>query len=197
MSKTDSKPTVSYARKRKKKSAHLLAESTRRVAVVHEQGGGYQAHSELRKVDSLFSGAMGLDLGLTEGGLQIAVSQDFDPWCVETMRQNTTHPVVAGDIRKLVAQDPSCGFLLGPANIKPGEVFAVVGGPPCQAFSTAGKRRGEQDQRGSLYAQFIHVVEQLRPRFFVMENVKGLLSMLSDPDDEASEPLLRAFPSIM
>jgi len=149
-----------------------------------------------RKVISLFSGAMGLDLGLQEAGLHVAVSQDIDPWCIETMRRNTTHPVIAGDIRKLVADDPSCHFLLNAAGLKKQDVFAIVGGPPCQAYSTAGKRLGKLDERGGLYEQFIQVVDKLCPRFFVMENVKGLVSMPSIPDEKKSDPLLSVILSL-
>lgn len=140
-------------------------------------------------VVSLFSGAMGLDLGLIDAGLYVAVSQDSDKWCVETIRTNG-HVAVEGDIRKLIEADPECNFLLSPAKLKKESVFAVVGGPPCQSFSTAGKRKGVEDERGMLYNQFIHVVETIRPRFFVMENVKGLASMPSDPADKQSAPLI-------
>ncbi|MBD7961657.1 DNA cytosine methyltransferase [Comamonas avium] len=140
-------------------------------------------------VVSLFSGAMGLDIGLMQAGLNVAVSQDYDKWCVETIKKNG-HVGVLGDIRELINQDPSCDFLLKAGKLKKDSVFAVVGGPPCQSFSTAGKRLGVEDERGQLYNQFIHVVDQLRPRFFVMENVKGLASTLVDPGDKQSLPLL-------
>lgn len=140
-------------------------------------------------VVSLFSGAMGLDLGLNAAGLHVAVAQDNDRWCVETMRRNG-HVAVEGDIRGLVAHDPSCDFLLRPGELRRDAVFAVVGGPPCQPFSTAGKRKGVEDARGQLYEEFIKVVTALRPRFFIMENVKGLASMPSDPLDKQSKPVL-------
>lgn len=140
-------------------------------------------------VVSLFSGAMGLDLGLIEAGLSVSVSQDLDKWCIETIQKNG-HASVAGDLKQLITADASCEFLLRPANLKRSQVFAVVGGPPCQAFSTAGKRMGVLDLRGSLYSQFLHVVSVLRPRFFVMENVKGLLSMHVSPKDKKSPLLL-------
>lgn len=140
-------------------------------------------------VISLFSGGMGLDIGLEKAGLHIAVSQDFDKWCAETSRANN-HKVIEGDIRALIQDDPSCKFLLEEAGVKKKDVFAVVGGPPCQAYSTAGRRRGEQDERGQLYRQFIHVVKSVKPRFFVMENVKGLASMYVDKGTCFERPLL-------
>jgi DNA (cytosine-5)-methyltransferase 1 len=140
-------------------------------------------------VISLFSGAMGLDLGLNQAGLRVAVSQDIDPWCIETIRKNQ-HLAVEGDIGELVSQDPKCEFLLSASGVKRKSVFAVVGGPPCQSFSTAGKRLGVSDERGQLYQQFIKVVKAIKPRFFVMENVKGLASMPSIPGDKDSTPVL-------
>lgn len=108
---------------------------------------------------------------------------------METLRKNG-FSAVAGDLRGLVREDPDCDFLLKPAHLSPRDVFAVVGGPPCQAFSTAGKRLGTQDLRGSLYSEFLKVVSSIRPRFFVMENVKGLSSMHVDPSDKGSPLLL-------
>ncbi len=142
-------------------------------------------------VISLFSGAMGLDIGLNEAGLRVAASQDIDRWCVETMRRNG-HNAIEGNICDLVAADPSCGFLLRAAGVSEGSVFAVVGGPPCQPFSTAGKRKGVEDDRGQLYEEFIKVVAALRPRFFIMENVKGLASMPSNPLDKQSKPVIES-----
>jgi DNA (cytosine-5)-methyltransferase 1 len=141
-------------------------------------------------VISLFSGAMGLDLGLNQAGLRVVVSQDVDRWCVETMRRNG-HTAIEGDIRALVAADPSCKFMLRTAGIKKKDVFAVVGGPPCQSFSTAGKRKGVEDERGQLYEEFINVVSALKPRFFIFENVKGLSSMPTNPLDKDSKPVLQ------
>lgn len=140
-------------------------------------------------VVSLFSGAMGLDLGLEQAGLHVAVSQDNDKRCVETIRQNG-HKAVQGDIRALIEDDPTCSFLLEPAGLTNNNVFAVVGGPPCQSFSTAGKRMGVDDARGTLYHQFLHVVQTLAPRFFVMENVKGMASTPSIASEKNSPPVL-------
>ncbi len=122
------------------------------------------------KVISLFSGAMGLDLGLIKAGLDIVVGQDFDANCVETMKANG-HKALGGSISDL----PSSA-LLEIAGMVQGEPFMVCGGPPCQPFSTAGKRLGINDPRGSLFMDFIRVINDVKPRFFVFENVKGLLS---------------------
>lgn len=123
-----------------------------------------------RNVISLFSGAMGLDIGLARAGLNIVIGQDFDKSCVETMQANG-HEVLCGDIREIKAHD-----LLAETGMKVGEPFLICGGPPCQPFSTAGKRLGINDPRGSLFMEFIRMIDYIRPRFFVMENVKGIIS---------------------
>ncbi len=138
-------------------------------------------------VISLFSGAMGLDLGLEAAGLNVRVSTDFDPFCCKTMQINGRN-FVPGDIRKLIAYDPECSFLMRKADLLPGEAFLVVGGPPCQPFSTAGKRLAIADPRGSLFREFCYAVRKVRPRFFVMENVKGILSAALQPIRNGSKP---------
>lgn len=119
---------------------------------------------------SLFSGAMGLDIGLMEAGIKIEIGQDFDAYCVQTMTANG-HRGLLGDIRDITPE-----MLLKEANMKVGEPFLICGGPPCQPFSTAGKRMGINDPRGSLFLDFVRMIDAIRPRFFVMENVKGLMS---------------------
>ncbi len=123
-----------------------------------------------RNVISLFSGAMGLDIGLEKAGLNIKVCQDIDTDCAKTIAANR-HNVICGDITKIEAHT-----LLEKSQLKRGEAFLVCGGPPCQPFSTAGKRLGINDPRGSLFMDFRRVIDYIRPRFFIMENVKGLLS---------------------
>lgn len=119
---------------------------------------------------SLFSGAMGLDIGLEKAGLNVVIGQDVDVTCVKTMRANG-HNVMIGDIRNIHPQQ-----LLDLTGLSVGEPFLICGGPPCQPFSTAGKRLGINDPRGSLFMDFIRMIDYIRPRFFVMENVKGIIS---------------------
>ncbi|MFW6680358.1 DNA cytosine methyltransferase [Lacrimispora sp. AGF001] len=144
----------------------------------------YKDSPSNRDVISLFSGAMGLDIGLTKAGLSVKVGQDFENSCVTTMKANG-HNVLGGDIREIQPQQ-----MLDIAGLKPGEPFLICGGPPCQPFSTAGKRLGINDPRGSLFMDFIRMIDAIRPRFFIMENVKGLMSAplknipLSQRDDK-------------
>ncbi|MCR5259600.1 MAG: DNA cytosine methyltransferase [Desulfovibrio sp.] len=123
---------------------------------------------------SLFSGACGLDLGLERAGIRIAIGQDFAPQCCDTMEANGRR-CIRGDVQSL-----SASALLERTGITRGEPFLVCGGPPCQPFSTAGKRLGVNDPRGSLFADFVRIVNGVRPRFFVFENVKGLVSSAVD-----------------
>ena len=127
-------------------------------------------YADNRDVISLFSGAMGLDIGLEKAGLNVLIGQDFDESCVKTMQVNG-HNVLGGDIREI---DPR--KLLELTGRSVGEPFLICGGPPCQPFSTAGKRLGINDPRGSLFMDFIRMIDYIRPRFFVMENVKGIMS---------------------
>lgn len=123
-----------------------------------------------RDVISLFSGAMGMDIGLAKAGLNIVMGQDIDNDCVETMKANG-YNVLGGNICEINPQK-----ILDLSNLNIGEPFLICGGPPCQPFSTAGKRLGINDPRGSLFMDFIRMIDYIRPRFFVMENVKGIIS---------------------
>ena len=109
-----------------------------------------------RDVISLFSGAMGLDIGLAKAGLNVTIGQDFDTSCVATMRANG-HKVLAGDIRDIDPKD-----LLNKTGLSQGQPFLICGGPPCQPFSTAGKRLGINDPRGSLFMDFIRMIDYIR-----------------------------------
>lgn len=127
------------------------------------------------KVLSLFSGAMGLDLGLEKSGrFEVIACVEKEPAFCDTIRANTKDRDVAvfeGDICDL---DPA--KVMDSLGIKEGQLDLLVGGPPCQSFSTAGRRRTTQDPRGTLLWQFLRLVDAIRPRFFLMENVRGLLS---------------------
>lgn len=124
------------------------------------------------KFVSLFSGAMGLDLGLERAGFDTAVAVEIDADSVRTIRHNRPGlPVVDRSIATTNGDE-----LRALSGIE-GDVPLVVGGPPCQAFSVFGKRQGLDDQRGQMLFEFLRTVDELRPHVFVMENVRGLLSM--------------------
>lgn len=128
---------------------------------------------------SLFSGAMGLDLGLDKTGrFELLACIEKEKSFCDTIRANhrsgRLHPslkIYQDDIGNV---DPL--QVLRDCGIKAGEIDLVVGGPPCQSFSTAGRRGTVQDPRGTLLWEYLRFIEVLRPRFFIMENVRGLLS---------------------
>ncbi len=121
---------------------------------------------------SLFSGALGLDLGLERAGWECVGFNEFDPVACATIRKNRPGVrLFEGDIRGLTAFQV-CSEL----GVRVGELDAVVGGPPCQAFSTAGKRQGLNDARGNVFLHFVDLALDLKPRVVLIENVRGLLS---------------------
>lgn len=121
---------------------------------------------------SFFSGALGLDLGLERAGLRPIAVNEFDPKICDTIRLNRPRlKLYDFDVRHLNAS-----FLCRDLGIERGELFAIVGGPPCQAFSTAGKRLGLNDDRGNVFLHFINLILDLQPKYAIFENVRGLLS---------------------
>jgi DNA (cytosine-5)-methyltransferase 1 len=125
-----------------------------------------------RRLISLFSGAGGMDIGFHAAGFRTAVAVEQDPSCCNTLRQNMPGtPVIEGDITSITTQ-----AILDAAKATPLEIDLVVGGPPCQSFSLAGKRMGMDDPRGMLVLEFLRVVREALPTCFVMENVKGMIN---------------------
>lgn len=124
------------------------------------------------KVLSFFSGAMGLDLGLERAGLSTVLACEFDRACRQTIIANKPDLPLLGDIWEYTASEIRA--LAGLAIDE--EIDVVAGGPPCQAFSTAGARRGFEDVRGNVFLHFIELIRELQPRYAVLENVRGLLS---------------------
>lgn len=123
----------------------------------------------------LFCGAGGLSLGLREAGFQIAAAVDNDPVAIRTYNANIGSHVFSSPIEEISAFD-----LLTKAGLSPGECTLLAGGPPCQGFSL--QRRGSRkDPRNALVLEFLRMIEEIRPRFFLMENVAGLLTKHGSP----------------
>lgn len=122
-------------------------------------------------VISLFSGALGLDLGLERAGFDIRVAVECNSAALATIEAN--RPGIALPRR---VEDLSTEQILRAARLAAAEVTVVTGGPSCQAFSTAGQRGSFEDPRGTLFREFLRVVREAQPQFFVMENVRGILS---------------------
>jgi len=123
------------------------------------------------KTISLFAGAGGCSLGFKQAGYEIRFATDIDPDAVLTYRHNFPGiPCERADIRDLNAET-----LLAKAGLRTGELDVLIGGPPCQGFSSAGVKRSH-DPRNSLVHCYVRLLHELRPKWFVMENVEGLLT---------------------
>jgi DNA (cytosine-5)-methyltransferase 1 len=122
-----------------------------------------------RTID-FFCGAGGLSLGFSQEGFQIDLANDYEDVCIETFKYN--HPevpdnrVILGDIREVVDNLE---------NYIHNDIDVVIGGPPCQGFSSANQQRIIDDPRNELYKYYLKAIEKITPKIVVMENVKGML----------------------
>lgn len=116
------------------------------------------------KIISLFSGAGGLDLGLIQAGNEVVWANDIDKDAVATYKENIGSHIVCDDIKNITIEE------LPDADV-------VVGGFPCQGFSLANRMRTLEDDRNQLYKFFYNTIKIKQPKFFIAENVKGILSL--------------------
>lgn len=117
------------------------------------------------KIVSLFSGCGGLDLGFIQQGFEVIWANDFFKDAVDTYKHNLGDHIHLGDITKINSKDI------------PNDFDVLLGGFPCQGFSIANKKRSMKDERNFLYKEMLRVLKDKKPKYFVAENVKGLLSM--------------------
>ncbi len=127
---------------------------------------------------SLFSGAGGLDIGFERAGFSTVSLCELEPQFAETLRQNqgwlhsdghryfADAAIIQNDIREVAAEQLTHGETID----------CVLGGPPCQAFSSSGKQKSVLDSRGTLVSQFVRIVDEVRPRSFLFENVRGIVT---------------------
>lgn len=116
------------------------------------------------KLISLFAGAGGMDLGFRQAGFDIAIANEYDKNIWATYEQNHANPLLKGDIRQFSEAD------------FPDGCDGIIGGPPCQSWSEAGALRGIDDERGQLFFDYIRILNAKQPKFFVAENVSGMLA---------------------
>ena len=134
-------------------------------------------------VISLFSGCGGLDLGFERAGFKVPVANEFDPTIFETFKVNHPHThLIEGDVRQVTKEDISPYIS--------GEVDGIIGGPPCQSWSEAGALRGIEDARGQLFFDYIRILKEFKPKFFLAENVSG---MLANRHSEAVQNIIKLF----
>lgn len=135
------------------------------------------------KVISLFSGCGGLDLGFERAGFDILVANEFDKTIWATFKANhpNTH-LIEGDVRNVRKEDI--------AEFIDGEVDGIIGGPPCQSWSEAGSLKGIKDSRGQLFFDYIRILKEFQPKFFLAENVSG---MLANRHSDAVQNILQLF----
>lgn len=128
---------------------------------------------------SLFSGAGGLDKGFHNAGFKTIVANEFDSKICPTFRMNFPDvKLIEGDIRKIDSSE------------FPNDILGIIGGPPCQSWSEGGALRGIDDPRGQLFYDYIRVLKDKQPLFFVAENVSG---MLANRNAQAVSSFLRLF----
>lgn len=162
-------------------NTHSSANGTYRNGASHGNGVKQKAKANgaqakllpHRDYISLFSGAMGLDIGLERAGFNCVVSNEIDTLAVETIKLNSPAlPVIADSVEQVTLKTLSkaAGFNVAGIDL-------LAGGPPCQAFSVFGQRRGLHDGRGRMIFEFFRLVGEVRPKTFLMENVRGLHSM--------------------
>jgi len=131
---------------------------------------------------SLFSGGGGMDIGFEVAGFKTYCCVENDPHSCITLRTNRDIGINTGIHGFLdsavVLEDNVCNIdakkIIEVANLKKGEISLIYGGPPCQAFSVFGKRKGLEDDRGILLWEFVRIINDLRPEAFILENVLGL-----------------------
>jgi DNA-cytosine methyltransferase len=136
------------------------------------------------KVISTFAGGGGSSLGYKWAGFEELLAIEWEQNAVETLRANFNFPTWQRDICSITAEE-----IFSFCKINKGELDVLDGSPPCQGFSTAGKRN-LNDKRNDLFQQFIRLIVDLQPKVFVMENVTGIVSVGSTTERSLRKPTI-------
>lgn len=136
----------------------------------------------------LFAGCGGLSLGFEMAGFNIPLAIERDEWAAETYKYNHPNTTV---LTKDITQIYDFESLL-PSNLV---IDGIIGGPPCQGFSLSGNR-DKNDPRNSLFMDFVRFVNYYKPKFFVMENVTGILSMSTKNGESVKDVILKEYKNI-
>lgn len=125
----------------------------------------------------LFCGAGGLALGFIWAGWTPIIGNDIDSYAVETHKRNLGGEAIVGDINNQEVHDAIVESAIAAKKTNPSLPLFVLGGPPCQGFSTANTRRGAEDMRNWLFKAYVSIVKAIKPDGFVFENVRGILNL--------------------
>lgn len=132
----------------------------------------YMADKNSPKIVDFFCGAGGMSLGFSQNGFKVVLANDIEEACTETYSFNHLEipksRIITDDIRLIVENINDYIYE---------DVDVIIGGPPCQGFSMANRQRLIDDPRNILYKYYVKGIEIIKPKFFIMENVKGMLSV--------------------
>lgn len=164
--------SLSFYYKNKKETNYVLKKfynSYRRIKQEERK------NSNKPKIIDLFCGAGGFSWGFVREGYQIELANDIEPSTIETYKYNhpdlNSNKILSGDIKEIVE------------NIEKhvsSDIDVIIGGPPCQSFSSANQQRVIDDPRNILYKYYVKAVEKIRPKFILMENVRGMLKVADE-----------------
>lgn len=142
---------------------------------------------KIRIID-LFAGAGGFGLGfeMSSKDYEVLLSLEIDKWAVDTLRKNKSHSIIEADIRTFNSAEKIHSICKSTPDV-------IIGGPPCQGFSQASGRKDPSDPRNSLFKYYAKWVETLKPKVFVMENVKGILNKTNETGEKVIDIIKSTF----